>query len=208
MIRARARVLALALALGAGPLAAQNGGAHADDVVLQPGDQIRIAVWRNAELSGELTVGADGTLVHPLYRALRVTGLPFGTVEARIRVFLEQYEVRPQFVAEPLLRVAVSGEVARPSLYYLRPDVTVSQAVALAGGPTERGRRDRVRWARGGGVRVVRLGAADRSADLPVRSGDQVIVERRRAVFREVVMPIVAVVGAAAAVTVALRDRP
>lgn len=208
MIRLPARALVLALLLGAPPLAAQNG-APADDMVLQPGDQVRIAVWRNVELSGELTVGPDGTLLHPLYRAVRVTGVPFVAVESRIRAFLEQYEARPQFVAEPLVRVAVSGEVARPNLYHLRLDVTVAQAVALAGGPTERGRRDRVRWTRGGGVRVVRLGGADPAAGLPVRSGDQLVVERRRAVFREIIAPIITVAGATAAiVNVVLRaDR-
>jgi polysaccharide export outer membrane protein len=206
VIRVLARVLALALLLAPPPLAAQNG-APANDGVLQPGDQIRIAVWRNVELSGELAVGADGTLVHPLYRAVRVTGIPLDAVQARIRAFLEQYEARPQFVVEPLVRVAVSGEVARPHLYYMRPDVTVAQAVALAGGATERGRRDRVRWMRAGAVRVVHLGGADPAGGLPVRSGDQLVVERRRAVFREVVTPIIAVAGAAAAIAgVVMRE--
>ncbi len=176
-------------------------------LMLRPGDAIRITVWRNEELTGEYQIAPDGTLVHPMYRAIRVAGIPLPDVEARIRTFLEGLQTQPQFVAEPLLRVTVGGEVVTPNLYFLRPDVTASQVVALAGGPTERGRRDRVRLLADGHIRFIRLDGSDAAGDLPIRSGDQFIVEKRGSLFRDVVAPMIGVAGAVAAIVNVSRSR-
>jgi protein involved in polysaccharide export with SLBB domain len=172
-----------------------------DSLALRPGDAVRITVWRKPEMSGEFAVAADGSLTHPLYRALRVTGIPLVTAEARLRTFLQQYETNPEFVMEPLLHVAVGGEVVRPNLYTLRPETSVSDAVALAGGPTDRGRRDRVRLLRDGSEVVLDLTTPQPGfATTPIRSGDQILVDRKRAVFRETIGPIVMIAGATAAI--------
>lgn len=177
--------------------------------ILRPGDALRITVWRQAELTGEFLVGQDGSIMHPLYRKLNVGGLPLAEVEARVRTFLTQFGAQPDFVIEPLLRVAVGGEVDRPNLYSLSPGTTVAQAVAMAGGLTERGRADRIRLFRGGQVVLVDLTRAERgAAAVSVESGDEIYVERRRAVFREYVIPVMSVLGATAAiVNVLTRDR-
>ena len=172
-----------------------------DSGALAPGDVVRITVWRKPELSGEFPVTGNGTIAHPLYRDVPVTGVPIGTVEARLRGFLAKFEANPQFVVEPLLRVAVGGEVRTPNLYNLRPETSVSQAVALAGGPTERGRRDRLRLVRGGSDLIVDLRRVDATgAGMPIRSGDQITVEQTPAVFRDYVAPIVSVLGGVAAI--------
>ena len=69
---------------------------------LNPGDVLRITVWRKPELSGEFIIATDGTVSHPLYRSVRVTGIPLPAVETRIREFLGMLEENPQFVVEPL----------------------------------------------------------------------------------------------------------
>src|SRR3954464_11599814 len=92
----------------------QTEQARAEQAVLTPGDSVRIEVWRKPEFSGDFVVAPDGTITHPLFRSVRVAGLPFATAEANLRTFLGQYEENPQFVMEPLIRVAVSGEVPRP----------------------------------------------------------------------------------------------
>jgi len=162
---------------------------------------VRITVWRKPEMSGEFAVAGDGSITHPLYRALRVTGIPLVTAEGRLRTFLQQFETNPEFVMEPLLHVAIGGEVVRPNLYTLRPETSVSDAVALAGGPTERGRRDRVRLLRDGREIVVDLTRPQPGvAAMPIRSGDQILVDRKRAVFRETIGPILTVAGATAAI--------
>jgi polysaccharide biosynthesis/export protein len=182
-------------------LIAQAQPTAASTAALNPGDVVRITVWRKPELSGEFVVAGDGSVSHPLYREVRVTGLSLEAVEARLREFLGRLEANPQFVVEPLLRVAVSGEVRTPNVYNLRPETSLSQAVAIAGGPNERGRRDRVLLIRQNQQMVIDLRRADATgAGMLVRSGDQILVEQQRAVFRDVVGPMLNVLGATAAV--------
>lgn len=173
-----------------------------DAPVLGPGDVVRITVWRNKELSGEFEVAADSSIRHPLYRQVRVAGIPLPSAEARIRSFLERFEANPEFVIEPLFRVAVGGEVRQPDLYAFRPEVTLVQAVALAGGPTADGRLDRVRLIRsGGGETVLDLTRPETGVgQVPIRSGDQIVVERRQRLFRDFIAPAASVAAALAAV--------
>ncbi|HEU0297939.1 MAG TPA: SLBB domain-containing protein, partial [Longimicrobium sp.] len=178
----------LAVLFAAVPLAAQVPG---DALMLQPGDVLKITVWENEAMSGDVTVGPDGVLMHPLYRQVRVTGVPLAEVDARMRAFLERFVTNPQFVAEPLLRVAVGGEVRQPNLYTLAPGTTVAQAIVLAGGPTERGRLDRVRLVRGGRESLLDLtDPAAPMAATAIQSGDQFYVSRRNlSIYREYLAP-------------------
>jgi protein involved in polysaccharide export with SLBB domain len=171
----------------------------AADPVLNPGDFLRITVWRRPELSGEFEVAPDGSIAHPLYREVKVAGIPLSLAEEKVREFLRQHEMNAAFVMAPLFRVIVGGEVQKPGLYSLRPTTTVAQALALAGGPTERGRLDQVRITREGRVMIVNLTSP--SGDLtPVRSGDQIIVLRRRKGFFDILVPASSVIAAAAAI--------
>ncbi|HEV8178262.1 MAG TPA: polysaccharide biosynthesis/export family protein, partial [Gemmatimonadales bacterium] len=113
--------------------------------MLSPGDSVRIVVWRKPEMSGDFIIAPDNTISHPLYRAVRVGGVPFTSAEANVRTFLARFEQDPQFVIEPLVRVAVSGEVGRPQVFAVRPETTIGEAVAQAGGPNQFGKRDHVR---------------------------------------------------------------
>jgi polysaccharide export outer membrane protein len=167
--------------------------------VLRPGDLVRITVWKNDALSGEFVVGGDSVVAHPIYREVRAAGVPLAEVEAGVQRVLQRFEANPQFLVVPLFRVAVAGEVRQPDLLLVRPEVTLMQAVAQAGGVTERGRLDRVHLVRGGQDRVLNL-TVPGVGDIPVRSGDQIRVDRRVSVFREYVAPAASVVAALAAV--------
>lgn len=168
-------------------------------LTLMPGDMLRITVWRQAELSGEFLIAEDGTITHPLYREVRVTGLSLPTVEERIRTFLSRYENNPAFVMTPLLRVVVTGEIRAPQVYTVPPGTSVAQTVGLAGGPTDRGRLDKVRVLRGSQVLTLDLTKPEEGART-IRSGDQIVVGRRRNILQDIVGPSSAVIGAAAAV--------
>ena len=191
----------------AAPVAAQDAPLPAPAPTLAPGDAVRITVWRKEELSGEVEVSADSTLAHPLYRGIRAVGIPFPELEARIRARLLDFETNPQFVVQPLLRVAVGGEVRQPNLYAVGPEVTVLQALALAGGLSDRGRIDRVQLVRGGVSQVLDLTRPETGSTLvTVRSGDQIFVQRRRDVFREYVAPVASIVAAVAALARAFTN--
>jgi polysaccharide biosynthesis/export protein len=178
--------------------------------VLSPGDSVRISVWRSPEMSGDFVVGPDGSITHPLYRTVKVAGVPMSTVEANLGRFLATFQTSPQFVVEPLIRVAVSGEVTRPTVFALRPQTTVSEAVARAGGLNQFGKTR---------ARLVRTDAAGAQREIffelrnpgdpigsgPVHSGDLIVIDRKRSILREVVLPVVGLVGSVASVVLLIQ---
>jgi polysaccharide export outer membrane protein len=179
--------------------------------MLAPGDSVRVVVWRKPEFSGDFVVAPNGTITHPLYRSVQVGGVPFATAEANIRRFLSRFEENPEFVVEPLVRVSVSGEVDRPRVYALRPETTIAEAVAQAGGTTENGNATRVRVLRleQGQQRqlLVNLNDPAQGAGMtPVLSGDQIVVDRRRNFLREVLVPTLGIIGSIASLGL-LIDR-
>ena len=202
-------VTLVALSAAANPSRAEaqdTGPAAAEASALQPGDVLRITVWRKPELSGEFRIMADGAIGHPLYQALNVRGLPLPALTTRLREFLATYEQNPQVVAEPLLRVAVGGGVHLPNLYLLPAGTTVSQAVAQAGGANETGNLSKVRLLRGGRVENVNLtDTRSAVAARPVQSGDEILVGQRGNVFRDVIGPFASILAAAAAIVSATQ---
>lgn len=207
-----ALALLIAVVVSSTPAVAQEANARAEQSVLTPGDSVRIVVWRKPEFSGDFVVAPDGTITHPLFRSVRVAGLPFATAEANLRTFLGRFEESPQFVMEPLIRVAVSGEVTRPLVFAARPETTIGEAVARAGGTTPNGARNRIRVLRlepNGQQQQLVLNLANPSqieATLPVRSGDQIVVDRRKSFLRDIVLPTLGVIGSIASLGL-LIDR-
>jgi polysaccharide export outer membrane protein len=169
---------------------------------LSPGDQLRIIVWRNPELSGDFPIAANGTVTHPIYREVQVTGVPMATVEERLRTFLTRYITNPQFVIIALVRIVMGGEVRAPNLYSVPPETTITQAIALAGGSTEFANLRKVRILRDGQEVVVDLTRADEKAGLlQIRSGDQILIPRNRNIFRDVVGPAASTAGLVVGIT-------
>jgi polysaccharide export outer membrane protein len=211
-MRTRIASLAFAMLVLTLQAAAQEPAGSKVQSVLTPGDSVRIEVWRKPEFSGDFVVAPDGTITHPLFRSVRVAGLPFATAEANLRTFLGQYEENPQFVMEPLIRVAVSGEVPRPIVFAARPETSIGEAVARAGGTTQFGARNRVRVIRlepNGGQQQIVIDLSDprkTEGTLPVRSGDQIVVDRRKSFFRDIMVPALGIIGSVASLGL-LIDR-
>ena len=173
------------------------------DPILRISDALRINVWRQPELSGEFVIATDSTLMHPVYQRVKVAGVPASVVKERLRSLLITYDQDVQLVIEPLFPVTVAGEVRQPNLYRLREGTTFAQAVALAGGPTELGRLDKVRVIRRDSAMVINLGRGySRYESLPIASGDQIFVARRSSfnVLRDVLYPLASLTAAVAAV--------
>jgi polysaccharide export outer membrane protein len=200
-------LLLFALSASAPALHAQAPRAPLDtSVVLRPGDLVKVVVWRNAEMSGDFVVGINGALRHPLYQEVPVAGVPLQTVEARLKEYLSKYSDDPQLIVEPLFRVTVAGEVRTPNMLSVPRGTTISQAVALAGGPTAEGRLNKVRVLRGGRRYDVDLTDPKSTwAGAPIRSGDEIIIARRSNFFRDIFFPFVGVAGAAASIVTAVR---
>jgi polysaccharide export outer membrane protein len=197
--------LVLALLLGPVSASAQMLNHVQEDGALRPGDVVRLTVWRHPEMSGEFVIASDSTLVHPLYQVVKVAGVPLSVVKERLRTLLASYEQDVQLVVEPLLPVTVAGEVRQPNLYRLPRGTTFAQAVAMAGGPSDLGRLDRVRVIRKDHAMTLDLaGSYARFDSLTVNSGDQVLVARRSnfSLLRDFLVPISSVTGAVVAVLV------
>lgn len=179
-----------------------NAQSSTDPTVgLNPGDQIRITVWRKAELSGDFAITANGTIAHPLYREVSVIGVPLATVEERLRTFLARYETNPQFVIQPLVKIVVGGEVRTPNIYAVPPETTIAQAIALAGGPTERGRLDKVHVIREHQDILMDVSRPDADVNgLLIRSGDQILIGRRGRGALEYLGPVTSSIAAVAAI--------
>lgn len=208
------RLLALAIVIAAltatSPMAAQARPSTAAGPMLEPGDTVRIVVWRKPEFSGDFVVGPDGTITHPLYRAVRVAGVPLATAETNVRQFLSQYDQNPQFVMEPLVSVAVSGEVSRPAVFAVQPRTTIAEAVARAGGTTQFANRGHVRVFRleNGSRRELFFNLKDPTdpvAQGSVQSGDQVVVDRTHSFFKDIFIPAISVIGSLASVALLIR---
>lgn len=174
---------------------------------LTPGDLVRVTVWRKPELSGEFTVTPEGKLTHPLYQDVIVAGMPLAQAKARLAKFLEEYEQNPQIVLEPLLSVSVGGEVRQPNLYPVPRTTTVAQAIARAGGPTERGRIDKVTLVRQDRELHLNLkGTNAARAQLLVRSGDQIVVGKSGNFVRDILTPMASLTAAIVSVVVVFRQ--
>jgi polysaccharide biosynthesis/export protein len=203
----------IALVVAVSPrLTAQESRASSDQSVLSPGDSVRIVVWRKPEFSGDFVVAPNGSITHPLYRSVQVGGVPFATAEANVRRFLARFEENPEFVMEPLVRVAISGEVQRPAVFALRPETTIAEAVARAGGTTQSGARNHIRLRRlspGGQQNELIIDLTDpagNSGMIPVRSGDQIVVDRKKSFMRDILLPTLGVIGSIASLGL-LIDR-
>jgi polysaccharide export outer membrane protein len=184
------------------------GAGAAQQPVLRVGDALRITVWRQAELSGEFVIGPDSTLLHPVYQGVKVAGASLPVVQERLRTLLLTYDQTVQLVVEPLFPVTVAGEVRQPNLYRFPKGTTLAQAVALAGGPTELGRLDKVSVIRRDSALTVNLGSQySKFESLTIASGDQVIVARRSDfnLLRDLLYPLASITAAVAAVLASRR---
>jgi polysaccharide export outer membrane protein len=135
-------VLVVATALSSATLSAQEDRAEAADAYrLGPGDSVRIQVFGEDDLSRDVKLGEDGRINYAFVGLIELAGLTLGEVERTIHQrLLGDYLVNPQVsvtMAEyrPFF---INGEVGSPGSYAYQPGLTVSKAISLAGGLTER----------------------------------------------------------------------
>jgi len=113
-----------------------------EEFVLGAGDQIRVVVWRRDELSGSYEIPPNGFVKMPLIGSFMARGQTPSQLRAEIQGRLKNFikdaaaDVTINVTRISSYRFTVSGKVNRPNLYAPAPYVTVSEAIALAGGPT------------------------------------------------------------------------
>jgi polysaccharide export outer membrane protein len=110
---------------------------------INPGDEIEIYVWGDERLQRVLRVLPDGSFAFPLVGTVRAEGRTTTDLEAELGTRLaSQYRgTAPQVtvsVKTPTgLAISVIGKVRSPGSFSPGRYVTLVEALALAGGPTE-----------------------------------------------------------------------
>jgi len=107
---------------------------------IAPEDVLTIDVWKEPEISRTVPVRRDGKISLPLLNDLQAAGLTptqlgFEIVE-RLRATIVHPQVTVIVAQMSSLRIYVLGQVTRGGAYPLVPDMTVMQALSVAGGFT------------------------------------------------------------------------
>lgn len=113
-----------------------------------PGDVLRVAVWKEPELTTDVFVRLDGRITVPLVGDVKAAGRTTeeltNEIRTRLRAFLEVPQVTITVSQAVSTRFYVIGQVTTSGAFPLNSRVTIAQALALAGGFREFAKRDRV----------------------------------------------------------------
>ena len=118
-----------------------------EEYKLGAGDQIRITVFNQQELSGDYTINGGGQIALPLIGDIYAKDLTVKQVEQAIA-----NKLKPDYLLNPKVNVQVLnyrpfyilGEVKEPQSYPYVDGMTYRNAVAIAGGFTYRAKEDHV----------------------------------------------------------------
>lgn len=107
--------------------------------VIGASDLVRVTVWKDPNLSADAVVRPDGTITLPLIGEIVATGRTGvelqGLIAARLTNFAKDAVVTVAVVEVNSYRFTVAGNVEHPGMFTPKYYVTVSEAIALAGGP-------------------------------------------------------------------------
>lgn len=119
----------------------------AQSYVLGAGDKVEIKVFGQPDLEVTAFLGNSGEINYPFLGKVKLSGLNTSQVEQVITQGL-----KPNYLVNPNVYVQVveyrpfyiHGEVKDPGAYPYQPAMTVNQAIALAGGLTERASTEKI----------------------------------------------------------------
>lgn len=118
-------------------LAVQGAGDEVYRVGIE--DRIRVNIFGVDDLSGEYRINGAGRVLLPLVGEVPVAGLSLGEVEQAIaEAYSEEYLRDPQVSVEVIeyrsQQFTVIGAVAQPKVYNVSRQITLVEALAMAGG--------------------------------------------------------------------------
>ena len=115
---------------------------------LAPGDVLRVVVWKEPELTTDVFVRLDGRITVPLIGDVKAAGRTTedlaSEIRTRLRAFLEVPQVTLTVSQAVSARFYVIGEVVTSGSFPLSSRMTITQALAVAGGFREFAKRDRI----------------------------------------------------------------
>ena len=144
-------------------------GAPGDHYTLGTGDKLKVTVYGEDELSGEVTVDGSGQVQLPLIGQVQAAGLTVHEFVGEVTKSLENGYLKDPRVSvevENYRPFYIMGEVNKPGEYPYESGLSVLGAVALAGGFTYRADDTE--------VYIRRNGSAD-EATVPANSTEKVV---------------------------------
>ncbi len=162
-------------------------GAGAGGSTLGAGDLVEVRVFQEADLSGAYRLSPEGTVDYPLCGKVALAGMTSsGAADALTQCLAHGYLRRPQ--VSVLIReynskkVFVFGEVQKPGTFPYEENMSIVQAITLAGGFTKVASKNGTQVTRivGGQEQKVRVAVEDigvgREKNFSLRPGDIVFV--------------------------------
>ncbi len=179
------------------------------------GDAVRIVIAPDTMhfVNGIYHIDDHGYVFLPVIGSTRVDTMSEKTLTTFLNTVYLQYLRYPTVQVQPLIRLSLLGGFYKPGLYYINPQASVWEAIALAGGPVREDGLKKINWYRedvklkSGLVPFVSSGVSLET--MGVKSGDhfRVMQQPMRTgweVFIADVLPIVSVTVSALSTTATL----
>jgi polysaccharide export outer membrane protein len=163
------------------PLLAEEEKVGEQEYLIGPEDVVEVMVWKNPDLSREVTVRPDGKLSLPLIGDVQAAGITVPQLTEQIAEKLKGYYKEPPQVSVIVRQVNsyavyVLGAVRNPGRYVVKSGTTFLQAIALAQGFTE--------FAATKKIILRRRVAGGEEAAMPVRYQDVVAGKQQNIVLK------------------------
>ncbi len=142
----------------------------------QPGDIVRVAVWREPELSGDILVQNDGTAIVPSLGRIKLGGLTADSLNGLLIARFRDRIVNTPVDVRLVRPVPVFGSVRSPGVYPVDPTSTTIQVIARAGGTIGAEGLPRVQLIRYDGTKLD-LTVEQSLGAFNLRSGDAIFVQ-------------------------------
>lgn len=162
-------------------------GQRTDTYVIGPSDVITVTVWKQPSLSGPLVVRPDGMISMPLLGDVPASGSTPPRLSSLIATRLTKYFRDPDVSVELTQinskKVYLLGEVQKPGPVDMTSGMTLLQAIASAGGPTQYAntRKIYVLRSEGGAQQKIAMHYKDAlkgsmNANVVLQAGDTIVV--------------------------------
>ncbi len=159
----------------ASPPSAVAGG----DYRLGAGDKVRVIVFGEQDLSGEFVVGDSGNIDMPLIGSVSAKGATVTEFQNKVVTQLKNGYLNDPKVSIEVLNYRpffITGEVKNGGEYPFKANLTVQDAVGVAGGYTYRAETSYALIRRAGEDREIKVALTSR---VPINPGDSIRIPER-----------------------------
>lgn len=131
------------------------------EYLIGPGDILEISVWKEEALTKQVVVLPDGKISFPLIGEVQAAGRPLADLKKELAAKLARYapkeEVNLEVKQVNSMLIYVIGRVNQPGRFALNTNVSVLQALSIAGGLNAFAKRNQIKIFRqeAGGTQIL-----------------------------------------------------